>query len=1427
MESKSPVYNLGMLFSLLFPSASPPPQRSLANIDEDCAYNDFIKLTKPIANPKDKDADQVTKTNEEIIWSRFNASNRTQKKISQEIILQIQSGKLKPNIVNFYNQYLSDVWKEKKDLLLFVMKKDQKILPKNLGKFKQYEPPLDFAFALSLALQVEGSYMGFDGLTLRGCKRKITDMAAAYRNQWSLICGGKLTAAGEPSASSSPIREELAEGRKLANVLFEKIKGRGRFRGYDQSKGKRITQIKDTVLSNGQEITLEEIVFPGKSEDAAHSVSLCGRGGSGKTHQFLTLIDGILNGIALSDVPGNTPIQRYSQTIPFYIELNKVTEQNENCVLYRLARDMRVDLSVLEPILRAVGPHAIIFADGMNEVTNGNLRESIFDAICDIREDFHTRIVISSRVDHSSLFNSRGRGSNQLFEKAEVQDLSEKQINNYFEMLRLPIRYQDIPYETRPLLETAQGLSMYAEMIQKNHSLQFTNLGTLLQSYCDSLMAIDRGNPSTDLSFEKFLTRIAYHMVRMGKFSITKSELKRIVNQADWDELDTNRKSSPIFTSRSANAYEFTHQNFRDYHAGVFLARVVTDLSEENLEDSLKRYLGNDDVTSNREILSLCSDFLTADDIQNAIDLLRNRFDNSDTFPLSVLIRLYGLVNGNDLSALNLDGFDLRQICLSEYKLYRRDETTGEVTSISLKNAQVSEDTFLQNTLQTASSTICSYTFNGKVYVTAFSKTNALIYDAAENTWKCVRNLPDNGWVKCSCFLELHDRPIVLLGCESGLISLFDLANHTVERFCDTGESCGIESIFCVPGKDSEPCLLFCNSEGTVFTLRLSAPQLDAPRTLLRFDLPHRNRLKLKCDKIGIRIASRLTVSHRHAYLCSDNEIWRCELPISENSNFEKVKELDPDILIKDIHYTDGVLFLNKCREISVMECDTLQEGSPWQVENADKLLYFSKLSPDIHENSVIVGVAAKNNDYSQLANFYRITARYHADDEQYACIGRAIPRGLQTLTTYSAAYFSVPQSEIPRLATVADDRSVQILTPDDENAVTIYHRGAYHGVHAIDIINERELLVAQYDGSVSYWKKGQKGWKCRDIFHIHNGWVWKTMFFREGETPYFLSCSYDGTLKCTNLKTGKSETLLLDRSHQAVLDFAPAFDYAGKLSSVYAITAQHIYLWHYGEIFSEELHPEANWAESSFRSMALLGTDKPYVTVNVKLSTGQSKSFVLSWSNGTFRREIELETECSFIRCIKTYNFSPYKLMAVGGDSRNKQYLAFYLLEQNRWEFYGHTVPDEEPSGTEISLAREPEYGMVNDLIVSDFETVKGKEQFSFSLDAVYKNEKAACFTVTVEKHHAQLTDRAYPCSWISSQPTCIVGGKSITVVGMLNGDVAVFDREREAAPIFFRTYANLNASVDVSLKSSDVGGEIQREIFEKNFAGYFSFDH
>lgn len=229
------------------------------------------------------------------------------------------------------------------------------------------------------------------------------------------------------------------DGRKLAHKLFSKIKSRGRFRGYDQTQTEKrlIVEIKDTIVSSGKEITLEEIVFPVNESAFTHSVSLCGRGGSGKTHQFITLIDGILNGIAAES--GNNQlerVQKYPNIIPFYLELNKVLESNDNCILNCLSKDMKIEIQTLESILNIDRENVIIFADGMNEVTDRVLRKKFFNSICDIREEYHTRIVLSSRDDHSGLFNSCGRGQNQEFVKAEVQNLTEKQINAYFSLLK-------------------------------------------------------------------------------------------------------------------------------------------------------------------------------------------------------------------------------------------------------------------------------------------------------------------------------------------------------------------------------------------------------------------------------------------------------------------------------------------------------------------------------------------------------------------------------------------------------------------------------------------------------------------------------------------------------------------------------------------------------------------------------------------------------------------------------------------------------------------------------------------------------------------------------------------------------------------------------------------------------------------------------
>lgn len=422
------------------------------------------------------------------------------------------------------------------------------------------------------------------------------------------------------------------------------------------------------------------------------------------------MIDGILNGFIEEHEGEIQRIQRHTEIVPLYLELNKVSVCDGNGVLLLLAKDLRISLEDLELVLADAQANAIIFCDGMNEVTDRALREEIFESICDIRENHHTRIVISSRDDHSGLFNSRCRGENQEFIKAEVQELSERQIDDYFAALKLYIRYEEIPSSTRKLLKTAQGLSMYAEMIQDNpdRTLRFTKLGELLQAYCDWIMAIDRDDQLTDLAFEDTLSMIAYHMVRMGTFMVKTKDLKPFIDSSDLTLLLKNEKVAQILTVRDKRSLEFTHHNFRDYYAGLFLSRVIKDLTQNNLEEQARLYLSNDGVTTNEEFLSLCADFLNSEEIQDAIDLFKGTQIDNHSFYLSVLIKLYSLANHNNIASLNLDILDLREVTLSTFKLYQGDKC------VSLKHTKISEDTFLQDALQTASSTICTYTYDKK-----------------------------------------------------------------------------------------------------------------------------------------------------------------------------------------------------------------------------------------------------------------------------------------------------------------------------------------------------------------------------------------------------------------------------------------------------------------------------------------------------------------------------------------------------------------------------------------------------------------------------------------------------------------------------------------------------------------------------------------
>lgn len=509
------------------------------------------------------------------------------------------------------------------------------------------------------------------------------------------------------------------------------------------------------MIRNGKQYSLEEIIFPTNPDDKgaywSHSVSLCGKGGTGKTHQFLNLIKEILYG---KDSTGEL---RYAEIIPFYLELNDIDNVNkitDNVLLSELSKSLDIDEEQLKRILTVLNKQVILFADGLNEVNNREIRNAIANSICNIRADYKTRVILSSREDHSYLFNNLGRGLHQRFEKVEICDLTEEQINNYFEGEGISIRYRDIPCLTRKLLATAQGLSMYAELIKAEPDmiLEFKTLGSLLQTYCDRIMQIKRNDPREDLSFEDALSYIAYYLVLEGNFQLNTNQLCAKLSEIKKDLHIDDDRISKIFVKhketdnreRHEDEYEFTHQNFRDYYAALFLAKKLHEINSDNIYPILNKYFKNDNATSNEEILSLCSDFLDAESIQRVINIFVKEKIYNHSYTLSVLIRLFALMNQNNISSIKLDSLDLTNVSLSNYMLYSYNNNN----CVSLINTKITEDTFLENGLQTASSTICHYNYDKKEYIYAFSASNALIYDIENNSWKCIRNLPNDGWVK-------------------------------------------------------------------------------------------------------------------------------------------------------------------------------------------------------------------------------------------------------------------------------------------------------------------------------------------------------------------------------------------------------------------------------------------------------------------------------------------------------------------------------------------------------------------------------------------------------------------------------------------------------------------------------------------------------
>lgn len=909
--------------------------------------------------------------------------------------------------------------------------------------------------------------------------------------------------------------------RKIAKAWFTAKKGTGRYNGYFETRhGNPIHNLRNKLAVDEKgEYALFDILFPNETENK-DSVNLCGRGGSGKTYQIFHCIEDIFRGKTTNDKLEEVDISGVvKNVIPIYIPLNSLEEGNGNCIISFLAKEVWQMKSAPENIVKVLHDNAenvLIFADGLNEITDPNMRKKIAGDICNLRQLHRTRFLVSSRIDHTNIFNSLNYGSDQIFTKASVLDLTPLQIDTYFEDVRCDARYMDVPVNTRKLLKTPQGCVMFADYVGSHSSLikKIESLGQLISDYSRRLLDIKIGIQTEEI--ENILKKIAHHMLLSDSFKISWTEIKNLLDADEMKLLLENRSNiESVFSSYNGDShdyFEFSHQNFRDnYCALSYSDRLKSIRTADGLFAVLSdgTTFVNNNITTNDEVLELVSASIDGETIQEIIDMIRSNatgvgdvYGDGYYFPLSILIRIFAFSHGNCLADLDLSDLDLTKVSLNGYELFDR-EGCG---SINLSGATINANTFLKTALQTASSTICKYELKNKTYITAFATTTAVIIDIEKNQLEVIRDMPDYGWVNCAVPRKYNGQMCIFLGCRNGNVALFHPEkerNFRKEIFITTknpdrsGETVGEIETIVFPVWGEQEYIVFCNSNGEVFY-----------RELYPTD-------GLECKKISLCENREELNSVRDRFTAKDWDM-TCRLSLRRDSiiagfgdtlfnlKFDKKskklsksaipirREREKPYLILDVHTTDNYIFVNegdlvsiiahsrmlgiKQKEICVFEISDTLPGSIARHHFNDKSqnnidFYFNSFSEvpcgiytgkDAVE-AVLVGIKAYHSaSYDQLPQFFEIGMKIGGRNIDSLTITEM--RNEQKLATHTGVYYLL--NSTVHLATTCDDRSIDLQTPHNEEIATVHKSGAYNGVHSISILDSTHIICALYDGN-------------------------------------------------------------------------------------------------------------------------------------------------------------------------------------------------------------------------------------------------------------------------------------------------------------------------------------------------------------------------
>lgn len=1131
------------------------------------------------------------------------------------------------------------------------------------------------------------------------------------------------------------------------------------------------------------------------------SFFIYGKGGTGKTHLFIELFDKLTK-------------DNNSSIVPFYIPLNSVQpDKYKNSIIGELTERLRnpdseekLTEQEVDKLLRCEDKKILILADGLNEVTQEDNRRLIAKELSEIASSNtykNVHIILSSRINHSSWFQSLGLTD---YLQMEIQDLNEEDIRKYLSKACSSIKYSDIEIPTKKLLLTAMGLSMYAELVGKDSGsiISFNSLGGLLNAYmCFLLKSADSSIP-----YEEFLVSVAKEMMKNYSFNIRLSKLKEIGSYSESIKVATES----ILTTQGTNTngltdeYTFSHQNFRDMLVAKSFSEDILNLKEN--PQKVFQIIQNNYITTNREIFVLVSDFLIGhDDIIQ--DIINNIPKENVTFQLSKLIELFALINNNSIAKLSLKEHDLSGIRFSGYKLF--DAVSNR--NLMIENCTVSPQSFSMPGLTMASSTITSYNLNNSVFFIAFCKTSFLIYDVTNSTTFIQLLEKDINDVNCCCNVEINNIPCILLGTDNGIIHLYhtdtkvleDLTKHNIDKkpICSIVET--EQGIFYTQKNSSESCSIYLMHIGTI------AVQICTLNISEDFRISNKiNETKAMCG--AWRIQAKLSSSKKAVYCVYGDKLY-----CYRNNEFEEIKLNIPEGIIDykmfiDIAVTESCVFINNVEGILVFcysetsEEITLSFIKKISIEEykVKSGKFFTKFSKWLMGDTILIGIGIRQAELRGNINFLMISANCTNKKRKIYDIDVSPIYGKHSKTTYTATCFNVYYDTNPHnyLATVSDDRSVQIIEVGNEDFEPIQLLGEYNGIRSIYAIDESTIICAGYDGCISKWENIKGEWYCSCNSKVHNSWIEKIKFFHisEPERHFVLSASLDGYVKLTDLDKCTSKVLCVKGIPITDIDLSIHND---KITITFitnnTITSLHEY----------PLNDIIKKFDNKKSISSLIENETLFNTIEFKneyLSSG--KAAIITSSNEIFgllcpqNKDSEIHYiidkkytkifSCNhYARCISINN--EYLILAGNKHGQNQGYFTLYFCDYNKSDFI-----------------KVFEYAFNNQSEISGINIQCNKEQII--VHSIHKDRKYSKIILNKDNNIQSIETIILD----SSEPVCISVVSNIVFIGTVSGEI-FFIKDNKSYKII-QARANLISNSEIEIPDAD-------EEFKKHFKGYFIF--